>query len=154
MRAIVQRVLSASVSIDGKIVGQCTQGLLLLVGIHRDDTSTEAKKLAEKIAGLRVFNDTEGKMNLSLKDFDPFLQILAISNFTVYGDAKKQRRPSFMESAPFEPGKVLFDTFIRDLTSEGIAVETGEFGANMQVSLVNDGPVTIVLDVEPSKNTG
>jgi D-aminoacyl-tRNA deacylase len=154
MRAIVQRVSSASVVVDGKVVGQCTHGLLLLVGIHREDTATDAKKLAEKIAGLRIFNDSEGKMNLSLKDFDPFLQVLAISNFTVYGDARKQRRPSFMESAPFELGKALFDQFVNHLKAEGISVETGEFGADMQVSLVNDGPVTIVLDVEPSKNTG
>lgn len=154
MRAIVQRVLSASVAIDGKVVGRCTHGLLLLVGIHRDDTDVEAKKLAEKIAGLRIFNDTDGKMNLSLKDFDPVLQVLAISNFTVYGDARKQRRPSFMDSASFEPGKVLFDKFVGDLASEGVEVQTGEFGADMQVSLVNDGPVTIVLDIEPSKKTG
>jgi D-aminoacyl-tRNA deacylase len=154
MRAIIQRVLSASVAVDGKVVGQCTHGLLLLVGVHRDDTKAEAKKLAEKIAGLRIFNDLEGKMNLSLKDFDPFLQVLAISNFTVYGDARKQRRPSFMESAPFEPGKAMFDAFVSFLRHDGIHVETGEFGADMQVSLVNDGPVTIVLDVDPSKNTG
>ncbi len=154
MRAIIQRVLSASVAVDGKVVGQCTHGLLLLVGIHRDDTEAEAKKMAEKIAGLRIFNDPDGKMNLSLKDFDPFLQVLAISNFTVYGDARKQRRPSFMESAPFEPGKALFDAFILFLRQAMIHVETGEFGADMQVSLVNDGPVTIVLDIEASKNTG
>ena len=93
-------------------------------------------------------------MNLSLKDFDPFLEVLAISNFTVFGDARKQRRPSFMESASFESGKLLFDQFIENLKAEGIQVETGEFGADMQVSLVNDGPVTLVLDIEPSKNTG
>ena len=154
MRAVIQRVLSASVAVDGKVVGQCAHGLLLLVGVHRDDTEAEAKKMAEKIAGLRIFNDPDGKMNLSLKDFDPLLQVLAISNFTVYGDARKQRRPSFMESAPFEPGKALFDLIISFLMQEGIQVETGEFGADMQVSLVNDGPVTIVLDVEASKNTG
>ena len=154
MRAVIQRVLSASVAVDGKVVGQCAHGLLLLVGVHRDDTEAEAKKMAEKIAGLRIFNDLDGKMNLSLKDFDPLLQVLAISNFTVYGDARKQRRPSFMESAPFEPGKALFNLIISFLMQEGIQVETGEFGADMQVSLVNDGPVTIVLDVEASKNTG
>ena len=110
--------------------------------------------MAEKIAGLRIFNDPEGKMNLSIKDIDPSGQILAISNFTVYGDARKQRRPSFMESASFEPGKAIFEQFIRDVTNEGIQVETGEFGADMQVSLVNDGPVTLVLDIDPPKNTG
>ena len=154
MRCIIQRVLHASVAIDGNVVGRCTHGLLLLVGIHKEDTPVEAKKLAEKIAGLRIFNDAEGKMNLSIRDIDPQGNILAISNFTVYGDAHKQRRPSFMESASFEPGKALFDRFLNDLESEGIAVETGHFGADMQVSLVNDGPVTIVLDIEASKNTG
>ena len=154
MRAVIQRVLSASVAIDGKVVGQCTHGLLLLVGIHRDDSPTEAKKMAEKIAGLRIFNDAEGKMNLCLKDFEPHLEVLAISNFTVYGDARKQRRPSFMESAPFEPGKVLLDKLISILKSDGIKAETGIFGADMQVSLVNDGPVTIVLDTEATKKPG
>jgi D-tyrosyl-tRNA(Tyr) deacylase len=154
MRAIIQRVLSASVAVDGQVVGQCTHGLLLLVGIHRDDSESEAMKLAEKIAGLRIFNDSEGKMNLSLKDFDPFLQVLAISNFTVYGDARKQRRPSFMDSASFEPGKILFDVFVDSIKTHGINVEKGEFGADMQVTLVNDGPVTLVLDIEPSKKAG
>ena len=154
MRIIVQRVLNASVAIDGKVVGQCAHGLLLLVGIHKDDSAANAKKMAEKIAGLRIFNDAEGKMNLSIRDIEPQGQILAISNFTVYGDARKQRRPSFMESALFEPGKVLFDQFLSDLKSQEIQVETGVFGADMQVSLVNDGPVTIVIDSEPSKNPG
>ena len=154
MRAVVQRVLSASVAINKEVVGQCTHGLLLLVGIHREDTVAEAKKMAEKIAGLRIFNDIEGKMNLSIRDIEPQGNILAISNFTVFGDARKQRRPSFMDSASFEPGKVLFDQFLSNLQAEGISVQTGEFGADMQVSLVNDGPVTIVLDIEASKNTG
>ena len=151
MRAIVQRVLHAAVVIDGQTIGRCAHGLLLLVGIHRDDTEAEAKRMAEKIAGLRIFNDPEGKMNLSLGDIEPQGQILAVSNFTVYGDARKQRRPSFMDSAPFEPGKVLFEQFIQDLTDHGIHVETGVFGADMQVSLVNDGPVSIVLDIDPPK---
>ena len=141
-------------AINKEVVGQCTHGLLLLVGIHREDTVAEAKKMAEKIAGLRIFNDIEGKMNLSIRDIEPQGNILAISNFTVFGDARKQRRPSFMESASFEPGKVLFDQFLSNLQAEGISVQTGEFGADMQVSLVNDGPVTIVLDIEASKNTG
>lgn len=154
MRAIIQRVLSASVEVEGKVIGQCGHGLLLLVGVHRDDTPAEAKKLAEKIAGLRIFNDSEGKMNLSLQDFDPKLEVLAVSNFTVYGDARKQKRPSFMESAPFELGKELFDAFVVEINKLGIKVETGEFGADMNVSLVNDGPVTLVLDVEGPKKTG
>ena len=151
MRAVIQRVLEASVTVDGKIIGQCGRGLVLLVGVHKDDTNAEAKKLAEKVVGLRIFNDPEGKMNLSLQDFDPKLAILAISNFAVYGDAKSQRRPSFMNSAPFELGKQLFDQFVAEIRALGITVETGEFGADMQVSLVNDGPVTIVLDIEASK---
>ena len=151
MRAVIQRVLEASVTVDGKIIGQCGRGLVLLVGVHKDDTNAEAKKLAEKVVGLRIFNDPEGKMNLSLQDFDPKLEILAISNFTVYGDAKSQRRPSFMNSAPFELGKQLFDQFVAEIRALGITIETGEFGADMQVSLVNDGPVTIVLDIEASK---
>lgn len=154
MRAIIQRVLNASVEVDGKVIGKCGHGLLLLVGVHRDDTPAEGKKLAEKIAGLRIFNDAEGKMNLSLQDFEPKLEILAVSNFTVYGDARKQRRPSFMESAPFELGKELFDEFVVEINKLGIKVETGEFGADMNVSLVNDGPVTLVLDVEGPKKTG
>lgn len=154
MRAVIQRVLFASVTIDGKVVGQCGHGLLLLVGVHRDDTPVEAKKMADKIAGLRIFNDSEGKMNLSLQDFDPKLEVLAVSNFTVYGDAKKQRRPSFMESASFELGSDLFQQFVVETKALGIKIETGEFGADMQVSLVNDGPVTIVLDVEGSKISG
>ena len=123
----------------------------MLVGVHKDDTNAEAKKLAEKVVGLRIFNDPEGKMNLSLQDFDPKLEILAISNFTVYGDAKSQRRPSFMNSAPFELGKQLFDQFVAEIRALGITIETGEFGADMQGSVVNDGPVTIVSDIDDSK---
>lgn len=153
MRAVIQRVKKASVEVDGKVIGQCGHGLLLLIGVHRDDTPHEAKKLAEKIAGLRVFNDEEGKLNLSLKDFQPRLQVLAVSNFTVYGDARKQRRPSFMESAGFELGNNLFSIFVNELRALEIEVQTGEFGADMQVSLVNDGPVTLVLDVDAPKNS-
>ncbi|MBI1333568.1 MAG: D-tyrosyl-tRNA(Tyr) deacylase [Armatimonadetes bacterium] len=153
MRAIVQRVLSASVAVEGETIGQCGRGLLLLVGVHKGDTEAEAKKLADKIAGLRIFNDPEGKMNLSLQDFDPNLEILAISNFTVYGDVRKQRRPSFMDSASFELGNELFHRFVDEMKALGIKIETGEFGADMQVSLVNDGPVTLVVDIEAPKNS-
>lgn len=153
MRAVIQRVKKASVEVDGKVISQCGHGLLLLVGVHRDDTLNEAKKLAEKVAGLRIFNDAEGKLNLSLKDFQPRLQVLAVSNFTVYGDARKQRRPSFMESAGFELGNNLFSIFVNELRALEIEVQTGEFGADMQVSLVNDGPVTLVLDVDAPKNS-
>jgi D-tyrosyl-tRNA(Tyr) deacylase len=152
MRAIVQRVSMASVRVDGREVGRCGRGLLLLVGVHKEDTPAQAEKLADKVAGLRIFNDAEGKMNLAIRDY-PLpnagfeLDVLAISNFTVYGDAAKNRRPSFIESAPFELGRTLFDAFVLALRKMDVSVQTGEFGAHMDVSLVNDGPVTLVLDV-------
>lgn len=151
MRAIVQRVGMASVSVAGKEVGRCGPGLLLLVGVHRDDTEAEAKLLADRIMGLRIFNDPTGKMNLSIRDFpQPHggfeLEILAVSNFTVYGDAKS-RRPSFTVSAPFDTGRALFDRFVGEVRLLGGAIQTGEFGADMRVSIVNDGPVTLLVDV-------
>jgi D-aminoacyl-tRNA deacylase len=152
MRAIVQRVSMASVRVDGKEVGRCGRGLLLLVGVHKDDTPSQAKKMAEKVLNLRIFNDAEGKMNLAIADF-PLqdggfeLDVLAISNFTVYGDAKKNRRPSFADSASFDLGRELFDAFVKELRGLGVATQTGVFGAHMDVSLVNDGPVTVILDV-------
>jgi D-tyrosyl-tRNA(Tyr) deacylase len=149
MRAIVQRVSAATVQVDGREVGRCGRGLMLLVGVHKNDTSAEAKKLAAKVAVLRIFNDLEGKMNLSLNDLrsDDY-DVLAVSNFTVYGDAKKQNRPSFMSSAGFDLGKELFDEFVFELRNLGIPTQTGIFGADMQVSLINDGPVTVILDVD------
>ena len=146
MRAVVQRVLSASVvdNADGS-GGSIGSGLLLLVGIHCDDTETNARKLADKIVNLRVFNDVVGKMNISLLDL-PKHEILAVSNFTVYGDTKKSRRPSFGESAPYEQGRILFNEFVSCLRTHGFKVPTGVFGADMAVSLVNDGPVTLVVD--------
>jgi len=129
---------------------------MLLVGVHRNDTEAEARKLADKIANLRIFNDPEGKMNLALKDFPskdaptPMLEydVLAVSNFTVYGDAGKSRRPSFTASAPFEQGRALFDRLVAELRALGVDVQTGVFGAHMEVSLINDGPVTVIVDVE------
>ena len=140
---------------DGREVGRCGYGLALLVGVHRDDAEAHAKKMAEKIANLRIFGDHEGKMNLSLMDFPSpegaptqfENDVLAVSNFTVYGDTKKNRRPSFVESAPYDKGSELFDMFVSELRSLGIGVQTGVFGANMQVALINDGPVTVVVDV-------
>lgn len=123
-------------------------GLLLLVGVHRNDTDLEAKKLAEKIANLRVFNDSDGKMNVSLLD-SPGHDVLAVSNFTVFGDAKKSRRPSFADSAPYDMGRDLFDRFVSHLRIQGFRVPTGVFGADMAVTLVNDGPVTVIVDVDP-----
>ncbi len=146
MRAIVQRVTNASViDRDCGGGGSIGEGLLVLVGVHRDDTDAEAKRLAEKIATLRIFNDADGKMNFSVLD-SPGRDVLAVSNFTVYGDTKKSRRPSFIESAGFEKGKELFDRFVVHLRAHNLKVPTGVFGADMAVSLVNDGPVTVIID--------
>jgi len=151
MRAIVQRVTSASVldHESGK-TDSIGAGLLLLVGVHRNDTEAEAKRLAEKIANLRVFNDPDGKMNVSLLD-SPGHDVLAVSNFTVYGETKKSRRPSFTESAPYDHGRDLFDRFVVYMRAQGFRVPTGVFGGDMAVSLVNDGPVTVIVDVEAQK---
>ncbi len=148
MRAIVQRVSRASVTVEGAVVGRCDRGFLLLVAAHKDDSEQEAAKLAEKIVNLRIFSDGEGKMNLSLPDVGG--SVLAVSNFTVYGDASKQRRPSFMQAAGFERGKELFDSFVERLRARDIDVETGVFGAHMEVDLLNDGPVTLIVDVSPT----
>lgn len=142
MRAIVQRVSRARVTVDGQVVGEIGTGLLALVGAHKDDTEQNAKKLADRVAGLRVFNDADGKMNLALPQ--P-AAVLAVSNFTVYGDPS-QRRPSFTSAAPYERGKELFEAFLADLKALGVHVEAGVFGADMQVELTNDGPVTLVVD--------
>jgi D-aminoacyl-tRNA deacylase len=151
MRAVVQRVSRAAVRVDGRVVGRCGVGLLLLVAAHRDDTQAEAAKLADRVAGLRIFNDAEGKMNLALADLDSALEagVLAVSNFTVYGNTAKNRRPSFVESAPYERGKELFERFVAELAARGVRVETGVFGAHMEVEMVNDGPVTVLLDAPP-----
>lgn len=150
MRAVVQRVAMASVTVGGREVGRCGPGLLLLVGVHRDDSEAEAAKLAGRILGMRIFNDEAGKMNLAIRDFPDArggfkLEILAVSNFTVYGDAKS-RRPAFTASAPFERARGLFDRLVAELRTLGASVQTGEFGADMRVSLVNDGPVTLVAE--------
>jgi D-aminoacyl-tRNA deacylase len=147
MRAVVQRVRSASVTVDGKIVGRCGIGLLVLVAAHRDDTAREATKMADRVAKLRIFNDADGKMNLAMADMAPSASVLAVSNFTLYGETAKNRRPSFIESAPYTIGEELFGTFVYALRGLGVHVETGQFGAHMEVELVNDGPVTVILDV-------
>ena len=146
MRAIIQRVSRASVSIDGKMVGKCGPGLLALVGAHRDDTPANAARMADRLTKLRIFNDADGKMNLALADAHDPPEMLVISNFTVYGETAKNRRPSFIESAPYEQGRQLVDQLIVELTKLGIRIETGEFGADMQVELVNDGPVTVIVE--------
>ena len=153
MRAVLQRVTEARVDVEGKTIGACGPGFLLLVGVHRNDTHAQADKLADRIAGLRVFSDADGKMNLSLPASEEKAQVLAISNFTVYGDALSSRRPSFTASAPYELGKSLFEAFVLALQNKGLSVQTGEFGADMQVYSVNDGPVTLVIDVDNSLNS-
>lgn len=155
MRAVVQRIFSGSVEVDGEVVGRCGRGLLVLAGAHQNDTEAEAAKMADRVLGLRIFNDEAGKMNLSLRDLQSAgepVSVLAVSNFTVYGDASKNRRPSFIEAAPYERGKELFDSFVKAVGEMGFPVQTGVFGADMKVSLVNDGPVTLILDVDAKTN--
>lgn len=139
----MQRVSSAAVGVGDRVVCQMGIGLTLLVGVHRDDTEEDARKLADRIAGMRVFNDDEGKINLALKAVGG--EVIAVSNFTVYGDAS-QRRPSFIASAGFERGRELFDGFVEALRGLGVTVHTGEFGAEMRVAICNEGPVTLVVD--------
>ena len=144
MRAIIQRVSSASVAVAGQVVGQIGRGFLVLLGVTHSDGRTEADWLARKIAGLRVFDDDAGKMNLALADVGG--EVLVVSQFTLYGDARKGRRPDFLQAARPEIAEPLVDYFVDRLRGEGLRVETGRFRAIMQVALVNDGPVTIWID--------
>ena len=145
MKIVLQRCSRAEVRIDGEIVGRIGRGFVVLVGITHNDTRENADFLAKKTAGMRVFEDAEGKMNLSLKEVDG--QILSISQFTLYGDARKGNRPSFIEAARPEIAEPLYEYFNQVLREQyGLHVETGRFGANMQVDFVNDGPVTIIVD--------
>src|SRR5688572_9682686 len=151
MRSVVQRVFSASVEVEGKIVGRCGKGLLVFAGAHFSDSEQEATKLADRVMGLRIFNDEQGKINLSMRDLQnkgEDVGVLAISNFTVYGDTSKNRRPSFTEAAPYERGEELFNRFVTSLRELKCSVETGVFGADMKVTAVNDGPVTLILNVD------
>jgi len=144
MRAVVQRVSHARVNVNGNISGEITTGLLILLGVGREDTSAIAAGFAEKIAKLRIFEDNERKMNRSLLDVNG--SALVVSQFTIYGDARGQRRPSFVAAAPPEQAKHLYHEFGETLRSLGVTVATGVFGATMSVELVNEGPVTILLD--------
>ena len=145
MRVVLQRVKNASVSVSGERISEIGEGLLLLVGVAKDDGEGEAGWLAEKIAGLRIFNDKDGKMNLGVRDVGG--EILAVSKFTLLADTRKGKRPSFIKAALPEEAEPLFDYFCERLRAAGIAsVKTGSFGAMMDVALVNDGPVTIVLE--------
>jgi D-tyrosyl-tRNA(Tyr) deacylase len=144
MRAVVQRVSGASVEVDGRIVGKVGEGLLVLVGVEEGDTAADADYIAEKTAGLRIFNDPDGKMNLSVADVGG--GVLLISQFTLHGDSRRGRRPSFTAAARPETAIPLYEGVAGRLRAAGLPVATGEFGAHMQVALVNNGPVTILLD--------
>lgn len=144
MKVVMQRCKEASVDVSGKTVGSIAKGFVLLVGITHSDTETDAEYLAEKIVNLRVFEDEQGKMNHSLREISG--DILSISQFTLYGDCRKGRRPNFMEAAKPDQAKKLYQYFNDCLRQKGVLVETGIFGEMMDVSLRNDGPVTLILD--------
>lgn len=144
MRAVIQRVSQASVTVEGEITGQIERGFLVLLGVGNDDTEDDAAYLAGKVVGLRVFEDADGKMNLSLADVGGAM--LVVSQFTLYGDARKGRRPSFIEAARPEKANQLYESFCAEVRGQGIHVETGRFQKHMDVALVNDGPVTLLLD--------
>ena len=144
MRAVIQRVRSASVSVDDRVLGSIGRGLMILLGVGVNDTERDAAWLADKTVNLRIFEDEEDKMNLSLLDVGG--EALVVSQFTLYGDARKGRRPSYGEAAPPEKADILYERYVELLKATGIIVQTGQFRAKMLVTLENDGPVTILLD--------
>ena len=144
MRAVIQRVSRAQVSVDGEVCGKIDRGLLVLLGVGKPDTKADADSLAEKIIGLRIFEDDAGKMNKSVLGIGGSL--LAVSQFTLYGDVRRGKRPSFDDAATAEPARQLYEHFVTKVRAAGLVCETGRFQAMMQVELVNDGPVTILLD--------
>ena len=144
MRALVQRVTEACVRVDGEVVGEIGPGLCVLVGVTHDDTDTVARKLAEKIWHLRVFDDVDAVMNVSLSETGG--AVLVVSQFTLYGDTRRGRRPSWAAAAPPDRAQGLVETFVQALRDLGAPVATGEFAAHMQVELVNDGPVTLLIE--------
>ena len=144
MRTVVQRVRRAEVRVEGRIVGKIGPGLLVLVGITKEDTPETGKGLAEKIVRLRIFDDQQGRMNLDVREAGG--AVLAVSEFTLYGDCRKGRRPNYMDAAPPDDALPLYHAFVESLKALGVKVETGEFRAMMEVELVNDGPVTLLLD--------
>jgi len=146
MRTVVQRVSRAEVRIEGRVLGRISRGLVVLVGIAREDSPGAGQWLAEKIANLRVFDDAEGRMNRSLLDTGG--AVLCVSQFTLYGDCRKGRRPSYDRAASPDAAVTLYESFVASLRALGVKVETGEFRAMMDVELVNDGPVTLLLDSE------
>lgn len=152
MRAVIQRVSEAKVMVDGQVVGRIEKGFLVLLGVGKGDTLEDAAYLARKIANLRVFTDSAGKMNLALADVGG--EVLAVSQFTLYGDARKGNRPSFIEAAAPDDGRRLYEQFCDLLVQQGLHVEQGIFQAHMDVHLVNDGPVTIWIDSADNKPQG
>ncbi|MFY9174580.1 MAG: D-aminoacyl-tRNA deacylase [Peptococcia bacterium] len=146
MRAVVQRVRRGSVTVNDELVGEIDEGLVVLLGVGQADGEAEAKYLAEKIANLRIFEDSAGKMNLSLVDIGG--SILAVSQFTLYGDCRQGRRPSFTAAAPAENARSLYELFVEELKRLGVPVATGVFQEHMVVTIENDGPVTLLLDSE------
>ena len=146
MRAVLTRVKSASVTVDGSVIGQIGQGFLILLGVTHEDTEAQAVKLADKLMGLRIFEDENGKMNRSLEDVGG--QVLVVSQFTLYGNCKKGRRPEFLAAARPEIAIPLYEKFIVLCRDKGFSVETGEFGAEMLVESVNDCPVTLIVDTD------
>ncbi len=144
MKSVIQRVSQASVTIDDVVVGEIQKGFMILLGITHTDTEKDVKWMVDKIAGLRVFEDENGKMNLSLEDVEG--ELLIVSQFTLYGDARKGRRPSFIDAARPEKAIPLYEKFVEMAREKGVKVATGEFGADMKVSLINDGPVTLIVD--------
>ncbi|MGO9830680.1 MAG: D-aminoacyl-tRNA deacylase [Myxococcaceae bacterium] len=152
MRALLQRVREASVAVDGAVVGAIGPGLLVLLGVGQRDTNAEAAWLADRVAGLRLFSDEAGKMNLSL--LQTHRCALVVSQFTLYADTRKGRRPSFTLAAPPEEANRLYGLFCTELAALGVTVERGVFAASMQVALVNDGPVTVLLETERLEGAG
>ena len=144
MRCVIQRVTEASVTVEGEVIGQIGLGFMVLIGVSAEDTDKDLKYMAEKVPNLRIFEDGQGKMNLSLKDVGG--AILAVSQFTLYGDARGSRRPSFIQAARPEQANALYEQLVAAWRAQGLTVETGRFRAEMQVALINDGPVTILMD--------
>ena len=144
MRVCVQRVTHAAVTIAGDLVGEISRGMVVLLGVASDDTASDAEQMADKLVGLRIFDDSEGKMNLSLAESKG--EMLVVSQFTLLGDCRKGRRPSFITAAPPELAESLYEKFVSDVRGRGISVATGRFREHMHVLLVNDGPVTMLLD--------
>lgn len=148
MRVVIQRCKHAEVTVEGKVVGRIGEGLMVLVGVTHEDDEKDVKYIADKVAGLRIFEDEEGKMNFSVQDVGG--AVLSVSQFTLYGDTRKGKRPNFMAAAKPEAAKALYEAFNQGLAAKGLTVETGKFGAMMDVSLTNWGPVTIIIDSRAS----